>query len=673
MKLTRQTAKQRLAMLREQLQQYSYEYHVLDQPTVDDAIYDGLMNELKSLESTFPDLITPDSPSMRVGGPILGGFKSVQHQLRMLSLNDVFNKIEIDAWVTRTKKLLAINSIAYFADIKKDGLACSIIYKDGLFNQAITRGDGFVGEDVTSNVRTIKTVPLSLRKSKITDLFLHGRTEVRGEIVMYKKDFALLNEKRAENGLPLFANPRNTAAGTIRQLDPALVITRPLYFLAYDLMRVEQKDIPMNSKAYEMLKELGFIGGEYAEVLADEQAIHEYARLWENKRHALPYNTDGVVVKVNDRAQFMQLGVVGKNPRGAIAIKYPAEQSTTRVMDIFISIGRTGAATPVAILEPVIVAGSTVQMATLHNEGEVHRKDIRIGDTIIVRKAGDIIPEIVKSLVPLRNGQEKVFTMPSHCPDCNTLLVKQKVDEAIWRCPNNRCPSRVQNLILHYVSRGALDIEGMGEKNVVAFLDAKLIQDPADIYILTKEKILQLDRFAEVSATKLIQSISSKKYPTQAKFLYGLGIRHVGAQTAIDLMHHFQSIDKLSTATYDELKEVEGVGSVVAESVIAWFADPQNKLLLEKFETYGVQPVTSNFVSDKLLGKKFVITGLLETMSREDAADKIRALGGTFQSSVGKDTDILVVGKNVGANKLEKALKLATKQVSEQELIELIT
>lgn len=671
--MTEAQAEQRLIKLRQQLADYGYQYYVLDEPTVEDSVYDGLMAELKKLEEQHPKLITPDSPSQRVGGVLLGGFKSVKHQHRMLSLNDVFDETEVEAWAVRIKKLLPESTkLSFFGDVKKDGLACSIIYQDGIFTQAVTRGDGSEGEDVTANVRTIQSVPLRLKSSKDTELLLTGRTEIRGEIVMYKKDFEALNKQREEAGQPLFANPRNTAAGTIRQLDPGLVAGRRLRFLAYDLLRENAKDVPTNQFVYNTLKRLGFTGGEHARALKTIKDIHDYALEWDKKRYDLPYNIDGLVVKVNDRQVFAQLGVVGKNPRGAIAFKYPPEQSTTKVKDIFISIGRTGAATPVAMLEPVVVAGSTVQMATLHNEGEIKRKDIRVGDTVVIRKAGDIIPEVVEPLVKMRSGAEKPFVMPTHCPECNTKLVKLKAEEAVWRCPNLQCPSRVHNHIQHFASKGALDIEGLGEKNVLALMDAGLVRDTADVYSLTKEQVLALDRFAEVSASKLIAAINEKRQPTLARFVFGLGIRHVGTQTAIDVSNHFRSLEAISRATIEELSNVEGVGEVVGESVVAWFADPANQKLLGKFARFGVKPQAVKKTGGPLSGVNFVVTGTLETMGREQAADKIRGLGGTFQSSIGKDTNYLVVGLNVGASKLAKAKKLGTKQITENEFIKLI-
>lgn len=666
-------AEKRIAKLRDIINEYRFEYHVNDKSIMDEAAADSLKHELSELEQQFPDLITPDSPTQRVAGAPSSKFKSVEHSSRMLSLNDVFDEHELNAWNERVKKLVPGARLEYFVDLKMDGFACALVYQDGLLERAITRGDGFVGEDVTANVRTLDSVPLRLRASKKYPKFLQGRTEIRGEIVMYKKDFESLNKKREANGQQLFANPRNTAAGTIRQLDPRLVVERPLHFRAYDLLRDDSAEVSSYAEAYKIACELGLIANANAPVFRSIDEVKKYADEWEEKRHDLPYNTDGLVVKINDRRVYAELGVVGKAPRGAVAYKYPAEQSTTKVKDIFVSIGRTGAATPVAMLEPVVVAGSTVQMATMHNESEVARKDVRIGDTVIIHKAGDIIPEVVEPIVKLRTGKEQKFVMPAHCPDCNTKLVKLKADEAVWRCPNDACPSRTWKRIEHYASKSALDIEGMGEKNVIALLDAGLIKDTADIYKLKADEVVRLERFAEVSSNKLVDAVQAKKNPPLARFLYGLGIRHVGVQTAIDLANKFKSLDKLRAATIDELHAVEGIGEVVAESIVEWFSEPANQKLLDKFTKLGVQPESVKHTGGKLAGKSFVITGTLDSMSREEAGEKIRALGGTFQSSVGKDTNYLVVGANVGASKLAKAEKLGTKQIDEAALLKLLS
>jgi DNA ligase (NAD+) len=671
--MSKRQDQERIGKLRELINDYRYHYHVLDESIMSEAAADSLKHELSQLEDKYPDLVTPDSPTQRVAGAPLAGFKQREHSTRMLSLNDVFDETEVEAWRDRIAKLLPESAKPeYFADVKMDGLACALVYEDGVLQLGITRGDGFVGEDVTANIRTIDSVPLRLRVDKKYVAFLKGRTEVRGEIVMYKDDFARLNEQRAKDGKPLFANPRNTAAGTIRQLDPKLVMGRPLHFRAYDLLRQREADVPTHAYAYEALRGLGFLANPDASVFQSIPKLMQFAAEWETKRQQLPFNTDGLVVKVNDRQLYRRLGVVGKAPRGAVAIKYAAEQATTKVKDIFVSIGRTGAATPVAMLEAVVIAGSTVQMATLHNESEVARKDIRVGDTVIVHKAGDIIPEVVEPLVKLRDGSEKAFKMPTHCPECNTRLVKLKAEDAAWRCPNEACPSRAWKRIEHFASKGALDIEGLGEKNVIALMGAGLVKDQADTYTLKAEDLLELDRFAEVSANKLVAAIQAKKQPPLGRFIYGLGIRHIGTQTAIDLANHFRTMEALAGATIEELSDIEGIGEVVAESLVEWFSEPRNQRLLEKFEKHGVRPEPVKHIGGKLSGKRFVVTGTLETMGREEAGERIRALGGTFQSSVGKDTDYLVVGANVGVSKLAKAAKFGTRQLTEAELLEML-
>ena len=671
--MNKQQSSDRIDKLRELINDYRYHYHVLDESIMSEAAADSLKHELTILEAEYPDLITADSPSQRIAGKPLEGFPSVEHSSRMLSLNDVFDAAEIQAWEERISKLLPPKTkLEYFADIKMDGLACALIYENGILVRGITRGDGFVGEDVTTNIRTIDSIPLQLRDSKEFDQFMRGRTEIRGEIVMYKSDFETLNAERTKEGKPLFANPRNTAAGTIRQLDPQLVSERKLYFRAYDLLRDEPKEVPSNDFAYKALRGLGLLASTDCKVLSSVNEIIKFAKQWETKRQDLPFNTDGLVVKVNDRDIFRRLGVVGKAPRAAIAYKYAAEQATTKVIDIFVSIGRTGAATPVAMLEAVVVAGSTVQMATLHNEGEIARKDIRVGDTVIVHKAGDIIPEVVEPLVTLRDGSEKVFVMPSHCPECNTLLVKYKAEDAIWRCPNHNCPSRSWKRIEHFASKSALYIEGLGEKNVIAMIESELVKDQADIYKLKVDQVIKLERFAEVSANKLVDAIQSKTKPTLARFVYGLGIRHIGTQTAIDLSNHYRSLEALAEATIEDLNDIEGIGEIVAESVVEWFAEPHNQKLLAKFHDLGVWPEKVEKIGGILSGINFVVTGSLDSMGREEAAEKIRALGGTFQSSLGKDTNYLVIGHNVGASKLTKAVKLGTTQLDEPAFLKLL-
>jgi len=671
--MNKSAAGKRYNKLLELLNGYWYEYYVLDNPSVSDAVYDGLIQELKAIESQFPELVVAYSPTQRIGGKALDSFTKVEHSSRMLSLNDVFDRTEVEDWVKRMQKLAPGQKLEFSAEIKMDGLAAALIYEEGIFSRGVTRGDGYIGEDVTLNVRTIKSVPLTLRQSHKYQQFLKGRTEIRGEIIMLKKDFEALNRKREQTGLPIFANPRNLAAGTIRQLDPELVAERPLHFRAYDLLRGDPYQIPTYDFTYECIRSLGIACNPESKILNSLDEVMRFVDEWEDKRHSLPFNTDGLVIKVNDRRLFAQLGVVGKNPRAAVAYKYPAEEATTTVKDIVLSIGRTGAATPVAVFDPVVVAGTTVQHASLHNADEIARKDIRVGDTVVIFKAGDIIPQVSKVLTELRTKNAKMFDMERELGRQYPELEFVRPDgEVVYRLKDATGKLLLKQALEHFASKGALDIDGMGEKNAAALVEAKLVRDLADIYSLTKEQVMKLDRFAELSAQNLVEGIAKVKQPPLPRFVYGLGIRHIGTQTAIDLSNHFRRLDSLGSATYDQLKEVEGIGEIAAESVLAWFADDDNQALLAKFRRLGVWPTEIKRVGGKLSGKSFVITGTLEYMGRDQAADKIRSLGGTFQSSVGKDTDYLVVGLNVGESKLAKARKLGTKQISEKELLKLL-
>jgi len=658
--------------LRDLLATYSYEYHVLDSPSVSDAVYDSLFTELKQIETEHPDLITTDSPTQRVGSELKGGFKKVKHSSRMLSLNDVFDRSDIEAWVKRTDKLLPGSNHEFFADIKMDGLACALIYQDGIFIKAITRGDSFVGEDVTENVRTIKNVPLRLRQSPGFEKLLSGHTEIRGEIVMLKKEFIKLNKTRLASGEPEFANPRNLAAGTIRQLDPRLVSERPLHFRAYDILRDNPADIPTNMFAYEALSAIGVNRNQQARVFSDLDGVMKFIDEWDEKRHDLPFNTDGLVVKVNDRAQFAKLGIVGKQPRAAVAYKYAPEQATTVVRDIVISIGRTGAATPVAVFNPVVVAGTTVQHASIHNADEIARLDIRVGDTVVIYKAGDIIPQVQNVVLELRPLNSKRFNFEQALLTQYPELEFSRPDgEVVYRVKGVTGDLLLKLALSHFASKGALDIDTLGEKNVVALVDAGLVKDIADIYLISKAQLLGIDRFAEISANKLVAAIAAKKTPALERFVYGLGIRHVGVQTAIDLVNAFGTLEALQRATIDQLRSIDGVGEVVAESIIAWFSDPDNEALLSKFNNVGVKPVFEK-KSGKLLGSNFVITGSLKTMSRDEAAERIRTLGGAFQTSIARDTTYLVVGEKVGVNKLDKAKKYNIEIIDEKRLSELL-
>ncbi len=669
--LTLEQATERAQKLRAIIDDYRYHYHVLDESTMSEAAADSLKHELTRLEEQFPELITPDSPTQRVAGQALDKFAKVTHRSRMISLQDVFDRGEIVAWVERMKKLRPITE-EFLCDIKMDGLACSLIYEDGVLMQAVTRGDGQVGEDVTMNVRTIQNVPLRLRENQKFAHFLRGRTEIRGEIVMFKEQFAALNAQREQADLPLFKNPRNLAAGTIRQLNPKLVSERPLSFVGYDIIRDALEDTPTIAFGYQMMQELGIATSRQTQIVHGVDEIMAFIMQIDKKRETLPFNTDGVVIKLNDRRDFAELGIVGKTPRAAVAYKYAAEETTTIVRDIVISIGRTGAATPVAVFDPVQLAGTTVQHASLHNADEIARLDVRRGDTVVVFKAGEIIPQVERVLVELRpDGAEKIDYQAELARQYPELEFVRPEGEVVYRVKGLTGSLILKRALKHFASKGALDIDTLGEKNVEALVDAGLVHDLADIYTLDEGRLLALDRFAKISARKLLAAIAEKKQPPLERFIYGLGIRHVGVQTAIDLTNQFESIERLARATIDDLRAVDGIGEVVAESVVAWFADEDNLALLEKFAQLGVVPQFEK-KSGKLVGSNFVITGSLSSMSRDQAAERIRALGGTFQSAVVKDTTYLVAGGKVGASKLAKAEKYGTQVIDETMLIELL-
>jgi DNA ligase (NAD+) len=672
--MTHAQAAERIAKLRDQINDYRYHYHVLDESIMSEAAADSLKHELSQLEEQYPDLITPDSPTQRVAGAPSSKFKKVTHSQRMISLNDVFSRQEVEEWAARINKLTPGATTELFADTKMDGLACAITYIDGVFTQAVTRGDGTTGEDVTANVRTIESVPLKLRPTKGYENFLTGRTEIRGEIVMLKSTFAKLNAKNEAEGKPLFMNPRNLAAGTIRQLDPKLVAARPLNFFGYDLLRDTPEDVPTFSYAYDTIRALGLAANSRATTFTTLDGLMNFIDHWDTARGDLPFNTDGTVVKVNDRAIYQQLGIVGKAPRGAVAYKYAAEEATTIVKDIVLSIGRTGAATPIATFDPVVVAGTTVQHASLHNADEIARLDVRVGDTVIIYKAGDIIPKVQEVLPKLRPNSAKPFDMEAELArQYPELEFERPEGEVIYRVKGATAPILLQKAVEHYASKTALDIDTLGEKNVVAIVDAGLVADPADLYRLTKDDLLGLDRFADISAGKLIDAIQTSKHPTLPRFIYALGIRHVGEQTAVDLATAFGTLDALAHATLDQLEAVEGIGKVVAESILAYFSDDDNQELFDKFAKLGVEPQTFTPPTGKLTGVKFVITGTLEMGTRDEVAARLVALGAKEQSSVGKDTTYLIVGEAPGASKITKAQKLGTQTLDERQLTELLT
>ncbi len=659
--MERAEAEKRIKKLRELINDYRYHYHVLDESTMSEAAADSLKHELVELEQQFPELITPDSPTQRVAGKPLDKFTKVTHARRMISLADVFSEAEVRDWVHVNEKLMVERKLGdgvireFFTDIKMDGLACALHYQNGLLERAVTRGDGIVGEDVTMNVRTIENVPL-----RINEL---GHVEVRGEIVIFKKDFAELNEKQKKAGEKPFANPRNLAAGSIRQLDPRVAAGRRLKFMAYDLV---EPNLSTHAEAYRKLRELGFRTSGEDKVFAQvKDVLVEIERL-DDYRQGLPFNTDGMVIKINDRTVYNALGIVGKTPRGAVAFKFPAEESTTRVRDIVISIGRTGAATPVAILDPVVVAGSTVQHASLHNADEIKRLDVRVGDTVIIYKAGDIIPQVKEVLTSLRPEGTKKFdyqeALKKQYPE---LEFERPEGEVVYRVKGESSDFILKRALEYYASKAALGIDGLGEKNVEALVDAGLVKSIADLYRLDVKKIASLSRFAKLSARKIVDAIEASKRPPLAKFITALGIRHVGTQTAVTLAQAFGSMEKLMQATEEELLKLPDVGQIVAESILAWCADEDNVKLVAELTELGVEPVFEDVSDLPLTGKSYIISGTLEGLGREEAEDKLRSLGATVTSSVTKGTTALILGQKPGKGKLEKAEKLGIPTLDE--------
>ena len=655
------------------LNQYSFEYHTLDNASVPDSVYDSLFSELKKIEAEHPEFISRNSPTQRVGNVVKGGFSKVEHASRMLSLNDVFSEAEIVEWFERIKKIDPTLEDIFFADIKMDGLACSLIFENGEFVRAVTRGDSFVGEDVSSNVRTIKNIPFFLRAEKEFAFFENGRTEVRGEIVILKDDFDKINKARKEQGDPEFANPRNLAAGTIRQLDPLITASRPLHFRAYDIIRENPKEIETNEFAYLALKNLGFSVNKQAKKIIGIKQVVDFIEFWSEKRKELPFNTDGLVVKINNRDKFSKLGIVGKQPRAAIAFKYSPEEATAVVSDIVISIGRTGIATPVAVFAPIQLAGTTVRHASLHNADEISRLDIRIGDTVVVFKAGDIIPKILRVLPELRPKNAEIFNFEKELSkQFPEIEFYRPEGEVAYRAKGLNSELILKKTITFYASKAGLDIENLGEKNVNLLVEKGLIRDLADVYNLQKNDLLKLERFAELSVNNLLQAIESSKNPELAKFIAALGIRHVGGETAKILAEKFVSFENLQNAELEDLLSIDGIGEKVAESILAYFSDDENLQILNKMFDFGVK--VQNFAKNEgiLSGKNFVITGTLKEMSREQAAEKIELLGGKFQKSISKTTDFLVIGEKVGATKIEKAKKLGVKILEEGDFLEML-
>lgn len=673
-------AKNRIASLREQIEELRYRYHVLDDPKVTDDVYDSLSRELHDLEEQFPEFEDPNSPTNRVGGKPLEKFSKVTHRQRMLSLNDAFSFEELHAWEVRVKKLLFESDQVkvvpqYFAEIKLDGLAVSLIYERGIFVRGATRGDGFVGEDITQNLKTIQSIPLKLRGKSIPEYI-----EVRGEAVMTKKVWEELNKKQEKAGKPTFANTRNAAAGSLRQLDPKLTASRKLQFFAYDAPWQQikgLKDFSTHSEIHNFLRELGFKTFEKYEYQASNLTeLEKFISKVEKLRSGFPFGTDGVVLSINQLALQDVLGVVGKAPRYMLAYKYPAEKATTQVLDIKVNVGRTGVLTPLAMFKPTLVAGSTVSKATLHNMDQIQRLGIKIGDTVVIQKAGDVIPEVVEVLPKLRTGEEKAFRMPKQCPVCGGEVEKREITgnnkSAAYYCTNGNCPAKNQRGMEHFVN--AFEIYTIGPKILARFKDEGLISDAADLFALSEGDINTLERFGEKSAENIIKSIQDHKEISLARFIYSLGIINVGEQTSEDLANHFNTLEELERAELEEINSIENIGPVVSQSIYEWFRYQQNIKFLKKLFKNGVRILSHTKGLEgqqKLAGKTFVLTGTLEDLSRDDAKKRIKALGGKVSSSVSKNTDFVIVGSEAGS-KYARARELGLKILDEKEFLNLI-
>ena len=667
--MTRDEARRRIEELRELINYHNYRYYVLNDPVISDAEYDELFRELQKLEEQFPELVTPDSPTQRVGAPIQEGFRPVPHSVPMLSLQDARNEDEIREFDARVKRFLNLppgEEVEYAAEPKYDGLSCEIVYRDGVLEVASTRGDGYTGEDVTPNVKTIKTVPLRLIKNQSVPIPPY--IEVRGEVVMPKDRFEELNRELIEKGEKPFANPRNAASGSLRQLDPGVTASRPLEFIAWGVGRVEGIDFETHSQVLEALKALGFKVAHPTEVAKGIDRIISFYKRLEKERNSFPYELDGVVIKVNRLELWDRLGTTARSPRYAVAAKFPPRQKTTRIVDVVYQVGRTGAITPVAILEPVEVGGVIVSRASLHNFDEVERLGVMVGDRVLVQRAGDVIPDVVAVIKEARTGKERPIKPPKECPVCHSEVIREG---AYYRCVNASCPAKLVQAIKHLGSRRALDIEGLGEKTARLLVERGLVKDLADIFYLKREDLLTLPGFAEKSADNLIKAIENAKNPPLARFIYALGIPNVGEYTAGVLAERFKSWERLAKATYDELVSIKGIGPETAESVVKFFRDPHNRKMLEKMFNAGVKPQAVEEVKESpFKGKTVVFTGALKSMTRDQAKALVERLGGKVSNSVSRKTDLVVVGENPGS-KYNRALQLGVKIINEEEFLKL--
>lgn len=659
-------AEKRVKELHNLLNQYGYEYYVLDNPSVPDAEYDALLNELIRLEEQFPSLRTNDSPSQRIGGEILDMFSKVQHQKPMLSLGNAFNEADLRDFDRKVRAAIG-EDFSYVCELKIDGLAVSLRYENGLFEQGATRGDGTIGEDITANLKTIRSIPLRLNQPV--------SLEVRGEAFMPKKSFEALNKIKDENGEEPFANPRNAAAGSLRQLDPRIAASRNLDIFLYAIGDVGQTGVQSHSEGLDLLDTLGFKTNKERKKCQTIEDVLQYIEGWQEKRPHLPYEIDGIVIKVDGLAQQEQLGTTAKSPRWAIAYKFPAEEVMTKLLAIELNVGRTGVVTPTAVLEPVKVAGTTVKRASLHNEDLIREKDIRLGDMVVVKKAGDIIPEVVNVLVEKRTGEEEEFLMPTHCPECNSELVRLE-EEVALRCINPKCPAQIREGLIHFVSRNAMNIDGLGERVVSQLFSEKLIEDVADLYTLDYEQLIQLERMGEKSVNNLLQAIEASKQNSLERLLFGLGIRHVGAKAAKTIAMEFKHMDQLVKASKEELTAINEIGEKMADSIVTFFEQEEVLELINELKTYGVNmeytgplPVTTEDADSVFAGKTIVLTGKLEQLSRNEAKEQIELLGGKITGSVSKKTDLVIAGNDAGS-KLTKAEQLGLEVWDEEKLME---
>ena len=660
---------ERARKLREEIEHHNYRYYVLDDPVISDAEYDALMQELVELEAAHPELVAPDSPTQRVGAAPAEAFAPVVHRSPMMSLANVYCVGELWAFDARVRKALDGEPVEYVTELKIDGLAVSLTYEDGRFVRGATRGDGTTGEDVTHNIKTIRSIPMRLRTGQPVSV------DVRGEVYMIRREFHKLNDERRAAGEPLFANPRNAAAGSLRQLDPKVTAARPLDIFVYGAGYVGGVAPATHLEALQFLREAGFRVNPNTRLCSTIDEVMEFCNAWGERRDTLDYEIDGVVVKVNSLAQQERLGATARSPRWAVAYKFPARQATTIVRDIVVQVGRTGTLTPVAVLDPVELAGSTVSRATLHNEDIIRVKDIRIGDTVIVEKGGDVIPEVVKVVTDRRTGAERMFEMPAKCPECGADVVRLE-GEAAARCVGGMaCPAQVREGILHFASRDAMDIEGMGPSLVAQLLDAGLVRNVADIYDLEMDDVARLERMGKKSAENLVAQVEKSKTHPLHRLVFALGIRHVGERSARDLAEHFGAMDRLAAARYDDLTAVPEVGPKVAESVLAFFREPRNREILRRLADAGVSMKEAERAAaphtSPLAGKAVVLTGTLERFTRKQAEEAVLARGGNVSSGVSRKTDYVVVGNDPGS-KYDRARELGVPVLSEDEFVRLL-